>query len=301
MKKSKVAVLLSSYNGEKYIAQQIETIFNQSYQNIQLYVRDDGSTDHTLEILEKLNRKYSFCLMKGENVGFLKSFFILLSLVDDAEYYAFADQDDIWLENKVLKAVLWFDGQADCMADIPLLYHSAYDIINSEMHTVKKVCYTNDVCDFRRALTDNFISGFSMVINQCMRQEMLKGDVDKIGYHDWWAFLIAKGLGKVYFDGETLSLHRMHETNETKVTWRKRLQWFWNTWRKPSELKQRLFEFDSVFGERLSTAEQKYLKLFSNRKYNFGEALKKSLYLKRWRSSILSDISIRMLMLFGKI
>ena len=74
----KVAVLLSAYNGEKYIEEQIHSIFNQEDCQIFLYVRDDGSIDKTTEILEKLQKLYDLNIIRGKNVGWKKSFFDLL-------------------------------------------------------------------------------------------------------------------------------------------------------------------------------------------------------------------------------
>ena len=101
MSDKKVAVLLSTYNGEKYVGAQIHSILTQNYKNIEIVVRDDGSKDKTVEIIKEYMQKYSnIVLHQGENLGFIKSFFELLKY-EDADYYAFADQDDIWLPNKI--------------------------------------------------------------------------------------------------------------------------------------------------------------------------------------------------------
>ena len=110
---SKVAVLLSTYNGYNYIKEQIESIYQQSYKNFQLYIRDDGSERAFVQQLREMQVQYGFVLYEGDNVGFVKSFMQLLEMVDDTELYAFADQDDIWLENKLLEAVCWFEEQEE--------------------------------------------------------------------------------------------------------------------------------------------------------------------------------------------
>lgn len=100
-----VAVLMSTYNGESYISEQIESIFSQDFDdkklNLTLYVRDDGSTDQTREIVSNLSQKYNImCDFEGPNLGFAKSFYSLLNNAE-ADYYFFADQDDIWTKNKL--------------------------------------------------------------------------------------------------------------------------------------------------------------------------------------------------------
>ena len=131
----KVAVLLSTYNGDDYIEEQLDSIYNQQYQDFQLYVRDDGSKKEFIEKLNQLQQEYKFELITGENLGFVKSFMYLLDYVKDAELYAFADQDDIWLEDKLQNAVLWFEQQ-DAGNKIPCLYHGAYDIIDDDRNVI---------------------------------------------------------------------------------------------------------------------------------------------------------------------
>ena len=92
----KVNVLLSAYNGEKYIREQIESILEQSYKNIEIYVRDDGSKDGTLTILKEYEERGLIHLEAGKNVGFVKSFEWLIANGGEADYYAFSDQDDFW-------------------------------------------------------------------------------------------------------------------------------------------------------------------------------------------------------------
>ena len=95
MDDKKVAVLLSTYNGEKYLREQLDSIENQTYKNIQIVIRDDGSHDNTVEIINEYSKKYgNVKFIHGKNKGFIKSFFKLLEY-SDADYFAYADQDDI--------------------------------------------------------------------------------------------------------------------------------------------------------------------------------------------------------------
>ena len=93
----KVIILLSAYNGEKYIREQIKSIINQTYSEIKIYVRDDGSKDQTPQILKEFADEGMIKLYLGENIGFVKSFLWLVKNCENADYYAFADQDDVWL------------------------------------------------------------------------------------------------------------------------------------------------------------------------------------------------------------
>ena len=97
-----VMVLLSAYNGEKYLDTQLQSLREQIYEHVRVIVRDDGSTDNTIKILEKWHNKYPEWLTwySGTNIGYKKSFITLLYDAPESDYYAFCDQDDFWKEDK---------------------------------------------------------------------------------------------------------------------------------------------------------------------------------------------------------
>lgn len=293
-----VAVLLSSYNGDAYIEEQIASIMNQDYPNCRLYIRDDGSNGKFTDKLRELQNRYDFELYLGENFGFLKSFFWLLQQIPDADYYAFSDQDDIWLPNKISDAVRWLE---DNEAELPLLYHGAYEIQDSAGRNKGCFIYPDNGYDFRRSITENHYSGFAMVINRTMRARMLEADADRIMYHDWWAANIALGLGKAHFSSTVCAVHRAHEHNVTRITLGRRIAWFFDTLKKESEIHCRMLEFERLFKPQLSPQNQRILNWFTDRRYHLVHAVVKCFYPKRWRPVMGSEISMRILMLLGKI
>lgn len=293
-----VAVLLSSYNGDAFIEKQIESIKEQRYPNVTLYIRDDGSDEPFINQIKSLQEKYGFELFLGENIGFLRSFFWLLGHVSDADYYAFSDQDDIWLADKLADAVGWLEQNAE---DIPLLYHGAYEIQDTEGRKKETVIYSDRGYDFRRSITENHYSGFAMVINRRMREMILKADTSRIVYHDWWAANIALGLGKAHFSSKTCAIHRAHDNNVTRITLGRRFAWFFTSLREESEIRCRMMEFKRLFYTQLSAKNQRYLDWFTNEHYHLLHAVRKCFYPKRWRPVLSSEISMRLLMLLGKI
>ncbi|HOV15546.1 MAG TPA: glycosyltransferase, partial [Spirochaetota bacterium] len=125
----KINILMSTYNGEKYLKEQLDSLLNQTYKNIKIYIRDDGSSDNTLNILKEYNKENKINLFVGENIGFVKSFFWLIKNSDNADYYSFSDQDDVWFPGKLEKAINLlnkYDSQ------IPTLYFSNFDYYDSE-------------------------------------------------------------------------------------------------------------------------------------------------------------------------
>ena len=296
----KVAILMSTYNGREYIKEQIESIYAQDYPKLQLYIRDDGSKPEFVQLLEELQKEYGFVLYKGDNLGFLKSFFWLLKQVGDAHYYAFADQDDIWNSSKISKALSWLTAQEE-ETTVPLLYHCAYEVRNENDELMRYFYYDESGYDFRRSLTENHYSGFAMVVNQSMRSYMLRADVDQIDYHDWWAANIAQGIGKTYFDTYIGAVHRAHRENVTKITFARKIAWFVATLKEESAIHKRAKECSRVFYEELTDENQKVLKLFLSEKYHIVNACKKAFYPKRWRPVLSSEIAMRILMLLGKV
>lgn len=291
--------MLSTYNGNEYVRQQINSIYRQTYSDFTLYVRDDGSKPEFVTVLKDLQKEFHFQLILGENLGFVGSFMSLLEQVTDADLYSFADQDDIWLPHKLQTAVEWYEKNQN--EDIPILYHSAYDIVDSGENKIGSFYYPNDGYDFRRSITENHYSGFAMVINRKMRTYMLMGDWHNIGYHDWWAAMIAHFLGIGYSDPFVCARHRAHGDNVTTFNMKTRLQWLIQVLREDSDIKKRAEEFFRCFAEKLSNEKKQMLERFSRRGYHPADAFWKAFYPKRWRPVLSSELVVRMLMLIGKI
>lgn len=301
---AKVAILLSAYNGGRYIEEQLESIYHQTYKDFQLYIRDDGSEKEFVELLEKMKKKYGFVLYEGNNLGFVGSFMWLLRNVKDAEYYTFADQDDIWKEKKLEKAVEWFEeGLAGGVIKEkrPVLFHSAYAVMDSNGTVIDHFWFPDEGYDFRRSVTENHYSGFSMMINRSLRRFMIAGNDSEIGYHDWWAAMIVQAFGTAHSSDEVLAVHRAHGDNITTFNIFTRFRWLHATWREESEIHKRALEFHKCFGRRLKKKDRILLELFCDERYNLDHALKKSFYPARWRPVLSSEIVVRLLMLFGRI
>ena len=114
----KVIIMMSTYNGEKYLAEQIESILNQTEKDFVLEIHDDGSTDGTLEIIKAYAQKDKrICIDNSGHKGYPKCFFDLMKDAGEAKYYAFSDQDDVWLPNKIERAISFIDNE-----ESPALY-----------------------------------------------------------------------------------------------------------------------------------------------------------------------------------
>lgn len=293
-----VNVLISTYNGEKYIEEQIDSILAQTYPNIQIYVRDDASTDGTLAVLKRYEREKKIHLFTGKNIRYGRSFMHLLELASEGDYWAFCDQDDVWLPDKIKWAVEWFETQDE---RTPLLFHSAYELTDENL---EKVIGTHEppdyIFDFRRSLTDCLYQGFSIVFNRSLREKMLNCNIDNLDSHDWWACLMVTKFGKSYFDPRIASKHRRLEGSMSSGKLKSRVKWMLRTFQTGnSDIKSCAKEFVRVYDD--GSRDAAIAKWFSHDSYHFADAVKKAFYPRRWRASLSSEIVLRFLMIFGKI
>lgn len=214
---TRIAILMSTYNGEKYLQQQIDSIRDQSFNDWELFIRDDGSSDNTVAIVNENTSKdprIKYIDDVEHNLGPKKSFFKLLKNIE-ADYYFFCDQDDVWTKNKLATMLKYIKNQEQEFNG-PLLVYCGLQCTDSNLEI------TNN--DFEKIIGklakpyDRFIGndmpGVVMLFNRKVRDIFLKtNDYDEIEMHDWWIALIAAMFGKVIFIDEKLVLYRQHGNN----------------------------------------------------------------------------------------
>lgn len=299
----KVKVLLSAYNGVRYIEEQIESILAQSVEGIELIVRDDGSTDGTIEILKKYEDKGLIQLELGKNVGFVASFFWLVENSGDGDYFFFSDQDDVWFPDKVEMAL---EKLKDVDNTKPVLYFSNYDFYDGDMKFIAHHEAKGNKLSFRNSIVDCVPLGFNSCFNK-KAQEMTIGNMPKKSQgHDWWMYMLCTGLGEVIYDDRATVKYRRHNANVSgeEVSF---LQF--QIWRFKklflrgyfSKIKDQIIEFEQLFGEQLAKEDQKVLALFTKRGFHPIVQLKKVFYPKYFRQKPLDEIFLRIIMLIGQL
>ena len=213
----KVNVLLSTYNGEKYLALQLKSLLEQTYQNMTIYVRDDGSEDNTRAILEHYRQKESetstsrIVLVgdeKNPNIGYMESFWTLLRESEPADYYAFCDQDDVWLEHKVEAAVRKLAQETG-----PALYCSNKILVDRSLTPMKKQSRRRLKPGFGNAAVECICTGCTAVMNRELADILTARLPEYAILHDWWTYLAASYTGTVIFDPHPYILYRQHESN----------------------------------------------------------------------------------------
>lgn len=210
-----VTVVMSSYNGEKYITEQIESILAQKGCSVSLIVRDDGSCDDTVKILKDYQKKGKLMLVQGGNLKPARSFLEALKHTGETEYYAFSDQDDIWMDDKLSIALSILE---DFDVGTPNLYCSNLTAVDNKYNILSdKLLPDKIVTDYKELLVRSpHIFGCTCVFNRAMRDYVVERPLpQKLIMHDLWIALIASSIGNLYYDKTPHIKYRQHGNNHT--------------------------------------------------------------------------------------
>lgn len=213
----KVLVLMSVYNGEKYLSEQIESILAQDCHNVELLMRDDESTDNSVNIIRKYaERNENIKWYEGKNCGVWKSFMELVRHAEETyDYYAFSDQDDVWLPEKIRKAVEVLQEMEQIYGKgIPLQYGSNICPVNEKLEKIDTgINLTKFTPSFGSSLVQGITSGLTCVFNQEALLLIKKSRPNFMIMHDWWLYMTVSCYGRVYYDDHAYVLYRQHGSN----------------------------------------------------------------------------------------
>jgi glycosyltransferase involved in cell wall biosynthesis len=207
-----VSIALCTYNGERYLIEQLDSLVNQTYANIEIIAVDDCSTDSTFDILLTYAARYSFfkCFKNDYNLGYPKNFEKAISLCS-GKYIALADQDDIWDLDKINIM------QAN-IGDSALIYHDSA-FVDSDGKTMG--ISMSDVLNMYEGsnafplLFMNCVTGHATLFNAHLRQYL--GTFSAEFHHDWWIALIATQHGGIKYFNKPLVQYRQHGTSYTDI------------------------------------------------------------------------------------
>jgi hypothetical protein len=218
-----ILILLSTYNGARYLEEQVESIRAQTYRDWRLLIRDDGSQDATAEIAERFARTDSRVELLRDregNLGPVGSFGVLLeaALQRAAPYVALADQDDVWRPDKLsLQMRLLLARERDAGSGHPVLVHSDLAVVGPDLRPIHESYLQRQriehvaVEPLRRLLAQNFVTGCTVVMNRALVRAAVP--VPKVVMHDWWLAQLAAALGSVLFVDEPTVQYRQHAGN----------------------------------------------------------------------------------------
>ena len=215
-------ILLSTYNGERYLAAQMDSILSQTYSDWKLFVRDDGSTDGTLRLLNQYAKqdKRITLISDGENIGACKSFERLLTTCGDADYFAFADQDDVWDANKLSLCIEAIQHAEQETPDMPIVVHTDLRVVDEHLQEVASSfwrysrIYPNLLDTHIRYLAIcNSVTGCAMLFNRAARTCALPMGRNAYMHDAWIALMTCYHHGRVIAVPQTTVAYRQHSGN----------------------------------------------------------------------------------------
>lgn len=200
-------VLLSTYNGEKYLPELLDSVMAQKDVLIDVLARDDGSKDKTVEILKKNDRVQVYT---GENLKPAKSFLNLILKADASyDYYALCDQDDVWKADKVISAIEHIKD-----SNKPTLYSSAVEVVDRDLNFIRKSFTDNSFKDPLYDILTYGTPGCTFVFNKALMQKLKEYKPTTISMHDSWISFVCLAVnGLFYSDHEAYILYRQHDAN----------------------------------------------------------------------------------------
>lgn len=299
-----VCVLLSTYNGERYLQEQIASIRAQEDVKICLVVRDDGSTDSTIALLSQFQSDNQLKLMLGKvNLGPGISFLKLLeSAPNDCKFFAFCDQDDVWQKNKLARATA---ALAPFGEEVPAMYCSRLEIVDSNLQSLELTRVPRQM-GFGNAMVENVATGCTIVLNQRARSLILSALPDQCEMHDWWIYLVISCFGEVIYDPIPAIRYRQHVGNVVgtsiglKPEFLKRIDRF----RKHSggvfRCAQQAGDFLGAYGERIPEEKAELARKFIRGKSSFFVRLSLALSSQIWRQRCVDGIILRTLILLNR-
>ncbi|MCL2436418.1 MAG: glycosyltransferase family 2 protein [Clostridiales bacterium] len=217
-----ISILLASYNGEKYIAEQIDSLLGQTVQDFKLYICDDQSTDSTFSIALQFAEKYPakiFAMQNKQNSGSAKHNFMKMMIAHKDDYVMLCDQDDIWMPDKIEKSLKKMkEMEKTYELFTPILVHSDLKVVDENLRVIssshrKRVNADVEKTSLNNVIAMNTVTGCAAIYNRALSNLILV-EPDFMVMHDWWLAITAAALGKIGTIDEPTVLYRQHDNND---------------------------------------------------------------------------------------
>lgn len=283
-KEEKIAVIMSTYNGEKYLKEQIDSILDQKNVDVELFIRDDGSTDSTAEIISDYAVKNHNVIFWNKdniiNIGIRDSFLTLLKEVcdeyTDINYFAFADQDNVWKPEKLYAAVKMIKENAD--RETPALYYSNKTFVDADLSLISEE-HIKYYGDFFEALWPSLASGCTMVFNKKMTEMAIRHlPIQYSSIYDAWMYRLAKCCdAKIVFDEISHINYRQHADNVCGIEALKlvnNLSFFHMFNKNKLCYSSQISYIHSLDAEYTGKNSQKYIEMIMNYNKSFKDTMK---------------------------
>lgn len=293
-----ITILLSSYNGEKFIEEQIESIINQKDVDLKLIVRDDGSNDTTVDILERYKQKGALDYYIGNNIGWKLSFMQLALNAPDCDYYAFSDQDDHWLPDKLSVAI----EKIEELPEGPNLYISNTYYWRGDMKVITNRKMPN--VNHPRSLIWSLGPGCTIVFNKKLLEIVKKHPMKNADIpHDIWFQNTAYLFGNIYYDMNPHILYRQHGNNQlgvavTKKEIIRRRYKYYKELKKRSNVEYRMKQLLTCYEDELSNEKLEVCREIADYRSNVLSYLHMLITNKFNNESLVTTIGLKLRVLF---
>jgi glycosyltransferase involved in cell wall biosynthesis len=304
-KPSRVTVLLSTYNGSKYLQGQLNSLYQQTYPDIRILVRDDGSTDSTRSILVSEQAKERIDILEEHyNLGPALSFFELLRSTESTgtEYVAFCDQDDVWHPEKIAHAISALTGVT---GHGPAMYCSRAEIVDEHLIHIGFTDVPRQI-GFGNALVENVAVGCTIVLNRKAIDLIVDNLPNSVLIHDWWCYLVVSCFGEVVFDNRPGIKYRQHESNSIGIAANifersgRKLRRFFGSARGHLWISEQAASLLNLFGDHVPPSRRPLLDKFVGAKTSLRFRFQLAISRDFWRQSWFDNLILRLLILINR-
>lgn len=301
-----ICIVISTYNGERYLREQIESLEKQTVAITRIHIRDDGSTDATPSIIVELARQYpNITYELAENTGWMKGFILALDSCPGYDWYAFSDQDDKWMPDKVEHALQVLSDHRAISFKKPTLYAGNVTITDANLKPLElrnPEPVDIETRNLPQTMTrDDMAGGLTYVFNDVARNLLVQFEPMGRTGHDRTLMLICKTFGKVVYDFESKLLYRQHGSNvyggfaaKEAPLYKKIFNWFNESERYRQEIATGLLALQKVYKLDSTEIDKKYLELCSGYKNSISSKVKMLLYKNPGGKNFLEDIKLRL-------
>lgn len=296
-----VGIIMSAYNAEKYIKEQVESILAQSNVNVRLWIRNDGSTDGTLKILsDEFGDDNRVIVTNGANLGAAESFIQAIFECDfECDYYGFSDADDVWVDNKLAISI-------DCIgfppSSNPVAVATQMTVVDENLKEIRLTKTPRLGLKFNNAVVQTVASGASVLMNRSAFGLLRSYRPKNVVMHDAWIYILISAFGTFSYLEQPTILYRQHGKNVfgTSHGFRKRLENRVKRLKSQSPYREQAAEFLSVFGSQLGSENREIIERYVNYDKSLATrllfAISPSVQMQNWRA----DLFQRFLVLFRK-
>lgn len=300
LKRLRIEILIPTYNGELFLTEQLDSILNQQGNfDINITVRDDGSTDGTRKILSYYQANHGLHVIYGERIGVNASIMALVNHVDvDADLYAFSDQDDVWYDFRLQEAVT-----AIQKTDKPLLWTCMEELTDEKLNVYGYMPYPKYLGNFHNAIIQNKVPGHTQVFNRALLDLFKDYPAEKIFVYDWVVYLLASVFGEVLYCPRSCGKYRQHRGNTIGFSahWLSHLKRRFKRLRTGSlrGIAQQQAYFLERYRKGLSASERRVLADFVNSRSRLLARIRFALTTQVKRDTWFESLQFRILYIFG--